>query len=64
LACGLGLGLATRSTLRTLSSAAVQGSPWMYVAVVLFFLAMTLLAAYLPVRRGSRMDPAMALRCD
>jgi ABC-type lipoprotein release transport system permease subunit len=36
----------------------------MYVAVVLFFLAMTLLAAYLPVRRGSRMDPAMALRCD
>jgi putative ABC transport system permease protein len=64
LAGGLGLGLATRSTLRTLSSAAVQGSPWMYVAVVLFFLAMTLLAAYLPVRRGSRMDPAMALRCD
>jgi len=64
LAGGLGLGLATRSTVRTLSSAAVQGSPWMYVAVVLFFLAMTLLAAYLPVRRGSRLDPAVALRCD
>ena len=64
LAGGLGLGLATRSTVRTLSSAAVQGSPWMYLAVVLFFLAMTLLAAYLPVRRGSRLDPAVALRCD
>jgi predicted permease len=64
LAGGLGMGLATRSTLRTLSSVAVQGSPWMYAAVVLFFLAMTLLAAYLPVRRGSRLDPAVALRCD
>jgi putative ABC transport system permease protein len=64
LAGGLGLGLATRSTVRTLSSAAVQGSPWIYVAVVVFFLALTLLAAYLPVRRGSRLDPAVALRCD
>ncbi|HEX4593964.1 MAG TPA: FtsX-like permease family protein, partial [Bryobacteraceae bacterium] len=64
LACGLGLGLATRNTVRSLSSAAVEGSPWMYVLVVLFFLAMTLLAAYLPVRRGSRLDPAVALRCD
>jgi ABC-type lipoprotein release transport system permease subunit len=36
----------------------------MYAAVVLFFLAITLLAAYLPVRRGSRLDPAVALRCD
>jgi putative ABC transport system permease protein len=64
LAGGLGLGLATRSTVRSLSSAAVEGSPWMYVAVVLFFLAMTLLAAYLPMRRGTRLDPAVALRCD
>jgi predicted permease len=64
LAGGLGLGLATRNTVRSLSSAAVEGSPWMYVWVVLFFLAMTLLAAYLPVRRGTRLDPAVALRCD
>jgi predicted permease len=64
LAGGLGLGLATRSTVRSLSSAAVEGSPWMYVTVVLFFLAMTLLAAYLPMRRGTRLDPAVALRCD
>jgi putative ABC transport system permease protein len=64
LAGGLSLGLATRNTVRFLSGAAVEGSPWMYVSVVLFFLAMTLLAAYLPVRRGTRLDPAVALRCD
>src|SRR5260221_4348168 len=38
LGCGLGLGLAFRDTIRTLSSTVVQGSPWMYAAVVLFFL--------------------------
>jgi ABC-type antimicrobial peptide transport system permease subunit len=64
LAGGLGLGLATRNTVRSLSSAAVEGSPWMFVSVVLFFLGITLAAAYLPVRRGSRLDPAVALRCE
>jgi ABC-type antimicrobial peptide transport system permease subunit len=64
LAGGLGLGFATRNAIRSLSSAAVQGSPWMSVGVVLFFLAMTLMAAYLPVRRGTRLDPAVALRAD
>jgi len=64
LACGLGLGLATRNTVRSLSSTAVQGSPWMCVSVVLFFLVVTLVAAYMPVRRSSRLDPAVALRCE
>jgi putative ABC transport system permease protein len=62
--CGLGLGLATRNTIRSLSSTAVTGSPWMYVAVVTFFFAITLLAAYVPVRRASQLDPAAALRCE
>jgi predicted permease len=64
LACGLGLGLATRTTVRSLSDATVKGSPWMYVTVVAFFFAMTLVAAWLPMRRASRLDPAAALRCE
>jgi predicted permease len=64
LTSGLGLGLAARDTVRSLSSTAVEGSPWMYSSVVLFFFVVTLLAAYLPVRRASRLDPAVALRCE
>jgi predicted permease len=64
LAVGLGLGLATRNTVRSLSSSAVQGSPWMYISAGLFFLVVTLVAAYVPVRRACRVDPAMALRCE
>lgn len=64
LACGLGLGLATRNTVRALSSAAVTGSPWMYISVLLFFFVVTLLAAAVPMRRASRLDPAAALRCE
>jgi len=64
LATGLGLGLLTRNTVRTLSSTAIEGSPWMYAAVVLLFLAVTLAAAYVPVRRASRLDPALALRSE
>jgi transcriptional regulator len=62
LACGLALGLATRNTVRSLSDTAVAGSPWMYAAVVLFFFAVTLAAAYVTVRRASRLDPSVALR--
>lgn len=64
LACGLSLGLATRNTIRTLSSTAVEGSPWMYVSVLLFFVLVTLAAAWLPVRRACRLDPATALRSE
>ena len=61
---GLALGLATRNTVRSLSSAAVEGAPWMYLSVVLFFFVVTLLAAYMPIRRASRLNPAVALRAE
>jgi putative ABC transport system permease protein len=64
LAAGLGLGLAERNLIRSLSSATVQGSPWMYAAVVLFFFTVTMFASYMPTRRATRLDPAAALRCE
>ena len=64
LASGLGLALAAGSTVRRLSNAAVSASPVMYAGVALFFLAVTLLAAYTPLRRAIRLEPAMALHCE
>jgi predicted permease len=64
LAGGLGLGLAASTTLRSLTDAEAAASPPIYAAVVAFFLAVTLLAAYLPARRASRLDPAATLRCE
>ena len=64
LACGLGLGLAARNTVRLLSSTTVEGSPWMYISVPLFFFVVTLIAVYVPVRRAAGLDPSAALRCE
>jgi putative ABC transport system permease protein len=62
LGCGLGLGLAARKTIRALASAEVTGSLWMYLSMLALFAAITLLAAYVPMRRASRLDFAAALR--
>jgi putative ABC transport system permease protein len=64
LAAGLALGLAARNTVRDLSDTAIHGSPWMYAAIVLLFLLIALTAAYIPVRKAARLDPAAALRCE
>jgi putative ABC transport system permease protein len=64
LAGGVGLGLAARNAVRSLSSSVAQGSVWMYAGVVLFFFVVTLVSAYMPMRRASRLDPAAALRCE
>ena len=62
LAGGLGLGLAADSTIRSLSNTAIPEPPFVYAAVALFFVTVTLLAAYLPLRRAARLDPIEALR--
>jgi putative ABC transport system permease protein len=64
LAGGIGLGLASRNTIRTLSSASVHPSPWMYVAAAIFFFAVTMAATYVPMRRATHLDPSAALRCE
>jgi hypothetical protein len=64
LAGGLYLGLAAGKIVRALTDTEATGSPAMYALVALFFLAVTLAAAYLPARRATRLDPAAALRCE
>jgi putative ABC transport system permease protein len=61
LASGLALGLAARTAIRSLTDTESAGSPTMYTGVVLFFVLVTLLAAYPPVQRAIRLDPATAL---
>ncbi len=64
LAGGLALGLAANQTIRSLTDAQATGSPAMYSAVLLFFLAVTLAAAYIPARRATKVDPMVALRYE
>ncbi|MDR3699188.1 MAG: ABC transporter permease [Candidatus Sulfopaludibacter sp.] len=62
LASGLAMGLAASHTIRSLTDAEAAASPAIYGAVMLLFLAVSLAAAWMPARRASRLDPAVALR--
>lgn len=62
LAGGIVLGVAASRTILSLSSSVIPASPATYAAVTLFFLGVALLAAWSPICRATRVDPATALR--
>jgi len=64
LAGGLYLGVATGKVIRSLTDSDATGSPAMYAGVALLFLVVSVVAAYLPARRASRLDPAVALHSE
>ena len=65
---GLGLGVAGALALSRYLSSQLYGikpdDPLTFVAVSLLLLAVALLAAYIPARRATKVDPIVALRCE
>ena len=64
LALGLPIALASTGILRNLLYQLSPSDPWTFAASVLIVAAMTILAAWLPARRATKVDPMVALRCD
>jgi putative ABC transport system permease protein len=64
IAAGLGLALALSSLLGKLLYGVAATDPLTFVAVAMVLASVATLAAYLPVRRASRMDPLVALRSE
>jgi predicted permease len=76
--CGIGLGwLLNDGVVRLIGSLfpenfnnpnggglSVEFSDWSYAALLAAVLCLTMLAAYIPARRASRVDPNVALRCE
>ncbi len=63
-AIGLGAALFMTRLLTRLIPNAVAGDPLTLSAVTALLLGVAFLAAYLPARRASRVDPMVALRCE
>jgi predicted permease len=68
LTIGLALGVPTALTstgiLRKLLYQLSPTDPWTFVMSTIVIAAMTLVAAWLPARRATKVDPMVALRCD
>jgi putative ABC transport system permease protein len=65
---GMAVGLAAAVALTRLMSGLLYGvaatDPGTFVFTVLLFIAVALLACYIPARRATRVNPLTALRCD
>ena len=64
LAVGLPIAIATTRILRDLLYQLSPNDPWTFAGSAMVIAAMTLLAAWLPARRATQVDPMVALRCD
>jgi putative ABC transport system permease protein len=61
---GLAAGLALTRFMRSMAHGVNVTEPSVYVAAALIVLGVSLVAAWLPARRASRVDPMLALRSD
>ncbi|HSR67580.1 MAG TPA: ADOP family duplicated permease [Acidobacteriota bacterium] len=61
---GLLMGLGAGTLLSNILYRVAAFEPWVYLAVVAVMFFTALLALFLPARRASRYDPAVALRAD
>ena len=61
---GLVLALAMSTTLGSLLNGVNPRDPVVYAVALAVLITVTLLAAYLPARRASRVEPQEALRCE
>ena len=64
LAAGVPIALGSTGVLHHLLFQLSPNDPSTFVASVVIVAAMTLLAAWLPARRATKVDPMVALRCD
>src|SRR6202167_638101 len=64
IACGLLAAAAVTRGMAAILSTVKSNDPLTYAAVAAFFALVALAACYIPARRGARVDPIVALRCD
>ena len=64
LALGIPIALTSTGILRKLLYQLSPTDPWTFVLATIVIAAMTLVAAWLPARRATKVDPMVALRCD
>jgi ABC-type antimicrobial peptide transport system permease subunit len=64
IAIGIGSALALNSIMQRMLFGVTAPEPSAYLAVSGLLIAIAALAAYVPARRATRIDPSVALRCE